>query len=302
MAFAFLGDQLLTKGGLRPTAEVLAGKDVVVLYFSASWCPPCQQFTPQLANFYNAHHAAKRFEVVFVSNDRDEASMIAYYNAKMPFSALPYGSQALQRVASAGYCGRGIPDVCIVGPQGEVVKRGAVQNVMADPGAQAFPWPDRPTTKGATVEFPVELTLEELYAGCTKKRRIKRKRVRGAAVVEEPSEVLEVVVQPGWKAGTKMTFPNEGDETHAQMAGDVVFVMKEKPHETYVREGNDIVHRPQLSAAGPQTLCLKTLDGAETTVTLEPHGTATLEGKGMPVRKQGQRVGVGSLLVQPVWQ
>ena len=35
------------------TADVLGSKKTVALYFSASWCRPCQQFTPMLTKFYN---------------------------------------------------------------------------------------------------------------------------------------------------------------------------------------------------------------------------------------------------------
>merc|ERR1719409_357230 len=60
-----------TKQGQKPTNEVLAGKDVVGLYFSAHWCPPCRGFTPQLGKFYDQIKDAKNFEIIFVSSDRD---------------------------------------------------------------------------------------------------------------------------------------------------------------------------------------------------------------------------------------
>ena len=50
---------------LQPPAAraALEGK-VYGIYFSAHWCPPCRQFTPRLAQTYNALRAAGReFEV-----------------------------------------------------------------------------------------------------------------------------------------------------------------------------------------------------------------------------------------------
>eukprot|EP01063_Lacrimia_lanifica_P035740 TRINITY_DN6900_c0_g1_i1.p1 TRINITY_DN6900_c0_g1~~TRINITY_DN6900_c0_g1_i1.p1 ORF type:complete len:301 (+),score=79.64 TRINITY_DN6900_c0_g1_i1:55-957(+) len=300
MAAALLGDQLITKNGLRSTAEALRGVNYVVLYFSASWCPPCQQFTPQLADFY-AHKQRLKCEIVFVTNDRDEQSMMQYYTSKMPWTALPYGSPGHQRCMSAGFCGRGIPDICILDMAGRPVKKGAVQNVLSDMTGQYFPWPEAPLTAGATFEFPVELTLEELAAGCTKKRKITRKRVQGGQVVDEAT-VLEIATKPGWKAGTKVTFPGESDQTLQHAAGDVVFVVKEKPHPLFTRRDADLVHAPTLSAAGDRTVSLTLLDGTTEVVTVAANGTATLKGKGMPVRKGGQQVGVGDLVVEPVWR
>ena len=37
------------QGAEKSTIDALSGKEVVGLYFSAHWCPPCKQFTPELA-------------------------------------------------------------------------------------------------------------------------------------------------------------------------------------------------------------------------------------------------------------
>jgi len=73
----------------RATAARLADAEVVGVYFSAHWCPPCRQFTPILAKMYTEMRAAgKKFEVVFVSADKSESDFDMYFG-EMPWLALP---------------------------------------------------------------------------------------------------------------------------------------------------------------------------------------------------------------------
>lgn len=71
------------------TAELLNRKKVVAVYFSASWCPPCRQFTPVLAKLYGELNKRRpgQFEVVWVSGDRTQEDFLAYYK-KMPWLAV----------------------------------------------------------------------------------------------------------------------------------------------------------------------------------------------------------------------
>ena len=47
------GQTLVKSDGSSVAADsALAGKDLVLFYFSAHWCPPCRQFTPLLKDFY----------------------------------------------------------------------------------------------------------------------------------------------------------------------------------------------------------------------------------------------------------
>ena len=63
-----LGDQLIKKDlSAAPTAQALAGKEFIGLYFGAHWAPCCRRFTSTLMEKYPQIGA--NFEVVFVSKD-----------------------------------------------------------------------------------------------------------------------------------------------------------------------------------------------------------------------------------------
>ncbi|CAJ1030876.1 putative Redoxin/AhpC/TSA family/Thioredoxin/F plasmid transfer operon protein/Thioredoxin-like [Leishmania utingensis] len=72
--------KMLRQDGTTVAAsEAFKGKKYVLIYFSAHWCPPCQRFTPLLADFYDAHKDRYGFEVLFVSSDREEGRMMDFF-------------------------------------------------------------------------------------------------------------------------------------------------------------------------------------------------------------------------------
>ena len=71
-----------------PTVDLLKGKTAVAIYFSASWCGPCKQFTPVLAQLYKSlNKKGKKFEVVWLSRDRTSEEFLGYYQ-QMPWLAV----------------------------------------------------------------------------------------------------------------------------------------------------------------------------------------------------------------------
>merc|ERR1712167_424925 len=102
-----LGNTLETKQGQKPTNEVLADKDVVALYFSAHWCPPCRGFTPQLGKFYDSIKDSKNFEIIFVSSDRDASQFKEYYDEQADWAALPFKDRATKNALSKKIQGKG---------------------------------------------------------------------------------------------------------------------------------------------------------------------------------------------------
>jgi len=115
--------QRLENNSLKPVdAATLSGVRYFGLYYSASWCGPCRQFTPQ---FVEAYKQIKQrhpdFEVVFISADHSAGAMVDYVkDDHMPWLALKYDA-AQSDGELRRYCGNGIPCLVLVDPQGRVV-------------------------------------------------------------------------------------------------------------------------------------------------------------------------------------
>jgi len=136
----FLGNNLHSKDGPVPTEQALKGKKAVALYFSAHWCPPCRQFTPQLAEWYTSDLKAAGLEVVFMSGDKDEAAFNEYFG-EMPWLALPYEARELKEQLSKKYKVAGIPSVVIVNPaNGETITTDGRAALTKDPTGLKMPW------------------------------------------------------------------------------------------------------------------------------------------------------------------
>ena len=71
---------------------------IVGLYFSASWCPPCAQFTPLLVKFYKELMSrGSQLKIIFVSSDKNENEMMTYFNKSHgDWFTLPYGDTAIE--------------------------------------------------------------------------------------------------------------------------------------------------------------------------------------------------------------
>merc|ERR1711976_751511 len=138
-----VGKEVINKSGEKvAVASLCQGDKVIGLYFSAHRCPPCRGFTPQLVEFYNKFKAANgdKFEVIFMSCDRDESSFKGYYDS-MPWLAVDFDDKELTQSAMQEFGIRGIPTLVLLdGATGEVINANARSNVTADMSGANFPW------------------------------------------------------------------------------------------------------------------------------------------------------------------
>lgn len=111
-------------------------------------------------------------------------------------------------------------------------------------------------------------------------------------------EILTIEIKPGWKKGTKITFPEKGNEQRGIIPSDLVFIVDEKPHAVFKRDGNDLVMTqkiPLVEALTGYTAQVTTLDGRSVTVpvnnVINPSYEEVVKGEGMPIPKDPSKKG-----------
>lgn len=77
-------------------------------------------------------------------------------------------------------------------------------------GSAMFAGMQRQMRQEPPIEHNLPCTLEELYKGSTRKMKISRTVHNDAGRPERISEILSIDIKPGWKKGTRITFPEKG--------------------------------------------------------------------------------------------
>merc|ERR1719283_830842 len=152
----------------------------------------------------------------------------------------------------------------------------------------------------ATIERDLPVSLEDIAKGVVKKMKISRRvydENTGDNRVEE--KVLQINVKPGWKAGTRVTFAKEGDRIPGKIPADIAFIIRDKPHPIFVRDGMNIkyVYRIPLREALCGTVVqVPTLEGKKIGINcigevIKPTTSKRLQGYGLPNPKEPGRRG-----------
>lgn len=155
-----------------------------------------------------------------------------------------------------------------------------------------------PEEKVVQVNLPV--SLEDLFSGKKKSFKITRKGPGGASEKQQ----VDIQLKPGWKAGTKITYKNEGDyNPRTGRRQTLQFILQEKPHSNYTRDGNDLIYSLPLTFKESLlgfSKTIQTIDGRTLPISrvqpVQPSDSSTYPGQGMPIAKTpSQR---GNLIVK----
>jgi len=118
----FAGKLIQYQNGKLNKVAVSALDDVkyYALYYSASWCGPCRQFTPGFVSAYRElKQAYPEFEVVFISADHSAGDMLGYMREdKMAWPAVNFDQREQKMIE---YSGPGIPCLVLVDAKGKVL-------------------------------------------------------------------------------------------------------------------------------------------------------------------------------------
>lgn len=139
MADLFRGKKLFR--GEKPVDPSELQNKIVGLYFSASWCPPCRQFTPLLKETYESLEG-EAFEVVFLTSDRSrEDTMLYYSNNQGPWLLMEFNDPFIEELKEK-YKVTGIPKLIIINRKGDVISMNGREDVQSKQAAALKDWKD----------------------------------------------------------------------------------------------------------------------------------------------------------------
>lgn len=111
-------------------------------------------------------------------------------------------------------------------------------------------------------------------------------------IVQE-EELLTINVQPGWTKGTKITFEGKGNERPGAYREDIIFIISEKRHQLFRREGDDLelgVEIPLVKALTGCTILVPLLGREHMNLTLDniihPGYEKIIPDQGMPISRE----------------
>ncbi len=151
-----------------------------------------------------------------------------------------------------------------------------------------------------SIHYDLDVTLEDLYVGKTKKLAVNRKRlVKGTTKLKEEKVKLEIPILQGMKDGQEIRFNYQGNEKPGYDTGDIVITLSASEHGTFQRSGNHLhivknisLYESYAAAKGDINVIIEHLNGSY--MILEPDGKPLhendggrkIKGAGMPVLKK----------------
>lgn len=146
------------------------------------------------------------------------------------------------------------------------------------------------------VEIPC--TLSDLYNGCTKTVSYKRFLLNEDHQTTRTEELRkDITIWRGYSEETEIRHSRMGNESAESHTSDLVFKIKQQPHDCYRRDGDNLIYTHKLSlcdAIQAAPVIIETLDGRQMTVSFDevinPETQKVVPNEGMPILKINENV------------
>lgn len=149
--------------------------------------------------------------------------------------------------------------------------------------------------KQPAIRHPLQLTLHEVFFGGVKKMKIHRlvyiDEERTRTDVRE--KILTISIKPGIKAGTEITFPNEGDQSSAHIPADVIFITEDRPDNNFLRDNDNLIFTSRITleeALVGTVVTVNTIDHRTIRIPItdvvSPSYEKVVENEGLPILDQ----------------
>lgn len=155
--------------------------------------------------------------------------------------------------------------------------------------------------------YPLPLTLEELFKGGTYTYRITTRLLSGEPKIQE----VQIDVKPGWKPGTRIVFPDAGNERAPGVFQTMIFVVEQVHHERFTRlDGGKLVLNQEVDLVDAlkengrrEVRKVVGLDGKVIEFyppkgVINPGQETVIKGEGMYTRSKSKVVGRGDLIIR----
>ncbi|PKY41156.1 putative molecular chaperone [Rhizophagus irregularis] len=128
----------------------------------------------------------------------------------------------------------------------------------------------------------------------------KCKKCKGAKTLEEKKK-LDIFIEKGMQNNQRIVMQGEADQEPGVETGDVILVLKQKPHERFERQDNDLLTEVSISITealcGFSKVLVKHLDGRGLVINhpagevIKPGAVKCIAGEGMPQYKRSSDKG-----------
>ena len=142
------------------------------------------------------------------------------------------------------------------------------------------------------IDIDLECTLEELYNGCVKTIKYKKKAISYDLRTTEDKEVsLDIEIFKGYDKNTIIPFKEMGNEAPGVKNSDLLVHIREKKHKCFKRVNkNDLIYTHKIDLAqalNSEPVQLTTLDNRKLSISVDeiisPSTVKIIYGEGMPI-------------------